>query len=60
LVISGSGANVIIQAIGYTNWVLQSSTNLAPAFWTSLPGFFTNQALVPITGREQWFRLKSP
>jgi hypothetical protein len=58
LLISRSGANALVQAPGYTNWVLQSSTNLLPTFWIDLPGSFTNQALVPVTGLEQWFRLR--
>ncbi len=60
LVISPSGANVLIQwPPGFPTWVLQSTTNPASAFWTVVPGVVTNQALVPMSGPQQCFRLMS-
>jgi hypothetical protein len=60
LVITHSGTNVLIQwPLGFPTWVLQSTTNLTSSLWAVVPGVFTNQALVPISGPEQCFRLIS-
>ena len=44
--------------LGFASWVLQSSTNLASPFWSPVAVACDNQAVVPIVGSQQYFRLK--
>ena len=45
--------------LGFTNWVLQSATNLSSTNWSPVSAPCGNQALVPANPPEQYFRLIS-
>ena len=52
------GAVLVMWPLGYSNWGLQSMTNLTAPAWTPLPaGPCGNQAALPVTGPQRYFRL---
>ena len=60
LSVSTSGNNIIIQwPSGFSSWTLQSTTNLVSPSWMTVSGTSGNQAIVPIMGAQQFFRLKN-
>ena len=59
LSIALAGTNVTLQwPSGYSGWTLQYATNPAATNWGPVPGAISNQVTVPITNRQQYFRLQ--
>jgi hypothetical protein len=49
----------VFWTLGFPNWELVSSTNLFPPVWTPVPATnCDNQVVLPVTTREQYFRLR--
>jgi hypothetical protein len=51
------GGVLLTWPLGFPNWGLQSSTNLPSTNWAPVPNPCGNQATVPTTAAEQFFRL---
>jgi hypothetical protein len=51
------GGVAITWPVGFPGWTLQSTTNLSSLVWTTVPNSCGNQAVVPISGPQQFFRL---
>ena len=57
--VSSDGNNLRIRwPLGFPDWALQSSPNLLPSAWSVVPGLCGNEALIPIVGPSQFFRLQ--
>ncbi len=54
------GGLLVTWPLGFPDWTLQSSTNLPSQFWAPVSTTCGNQALVPITAPQQYFRLYKP
>jgi hypothetical protein len=58
LLARSAGAVSLQWPEGFPTWVLQSSTNLTSTNWTAISNQCGNQALITISGPQQFFRLK--
>ena len=48
---------VVAWPVSFTGWQLQSTTNLTPPAWTTLPVPGTNNSVLSTTGTGRYFRL---
>jgi hypothetical protein len=51
------GGLAITWPVGFQGWALQSTTNLSSAPWSMVSNACVNQAVVPISAPQQYFRL---
>jgi hypothetical protein len=51
------GGLAITWPVGFQGWALQSKTNLSSAAWSTVSNTCVNQAVVPISAPQQYFRL---
>ena len=51
------GGLAITWPVGFQGWALQSTTNLSSAAWSMVSNACVNQAVVPISAPQQYFRL---
>jgi hypothetical protein len=47
----------ITWPVGFPSWALQSTTNLSSQTWETVPNACGNQAVVPASAAQQYFRL---
>jgi hypothetical protein len=61
LFISASENNVTVQwPLGFPDWTLESTTNLESPIWMPVSTTCENEAVVPMSGPQQYYELQSP
>jgi formylglycine-generating enzyme required for sulfatase activity len=51
------GGVAITWPVGFSDWTLQTTTNLSSPVWTTVPDACGNQAIMPTSAQRQYFRL---